>query len=563
MNITFFHWGLHAWVVYSLVGLCMAFVTYKKNLPMTLRSCFYALLGDKIYGVAGDTIDIMSIVSTMFGVCTTLGIGAMTLNSGLNRVNSNIGESTTNQVIIIWVVTAMATTSVITGLKLGIRRLSELCFGLGVFLMLIVLFYDQTWYLLNLYVQSIGYYLQNLLQLGFHTDAFAQLGNAPDRKENPNWLDGWTIFYWGWWISWSPFVGMFIAKISRGRTIKAYINATLTAPIIYSFFWFAIFGGAGLNMERNATLKGINCTMALGGKNATESFAQLFRLSCREKTQMYFDLIQQYGNLGGFLNIISIAAIVLYFVTSSDSGSLVIDCLSANGNPDPPIMQRIFWALTEGACATALLKAGGQTALDTLQTVSIAVGLPYAVIVCLMCVSLWRALRENAGDTDANDSKFNTGLGDVIGILSLNSLKRLIIAIFLPWWPAGYAASKVYRKSAWSYMVPMAVLFYGWVLLEILQVVESGLAYVGWVVLCGFFAYVVGIRLAIRDECAISGSMFEDAMVVIFLYPFAVDQMEKHMIIEERHKKDDSGVCLENKLAVPDVEQSVDQCIRL
>ncbi|XP_028413318.1 uncharacterized protein LOC114536169 [Dendronephthya gigantea] len=552
INITLFHWGIHAWVVYSLVGLCMAFVTYRLDLPMTIRSCFHPLLGDLIYGTIGDVFDIISIVSTMFGVCTTLGLGALTLNSGINRINSDFSESVDNQIIIIWVVTAMATVSVITGLKMGVRRLSEICFCLGVGLMLLVLFYDNTFYLLNLYVQSIGYYLQNFIQIGFHTEAFAQLGNAPDGKQAPEWIDAWTIFYWGWWISWSPFVGMFIARISRGRTIRSYINATLTAPILFSFLWFTIFGGAGLNMEREAALKGINCSDHLGGKNSTEPLGKLFRLSCRGETQMYFDLLQQYGDIAQFLNVLSIIAIVLYFVTSSDSGSLVMDSLAANGNPNPPMVQRIFWAFTEGACATALLKVGGKAALQTLQTVSVAAGLPFAVLVTAMCVSLWRALKMESGVVDRNKAiEFNVSLCDAVLFPSWNNAKRLAIAILAPWLPAGHAAAKLYRKKPLSYMIIMAILFYGWIILEITEVYANGLAYVGWVVLCGFFGYVLGLRSAIREECAISGSILADALTVIFLYPFAVDQLDKHMLIEYRQKKDDpTDICLENKYAI-------------
>ena len=517
----------------------MAVVAYRKDLPMTIRYCFYPLLGDWIYGTVGDVIDILSIVSTMFGVCTTLGLGAMTLNSGINRVNSDFDESVDNQIIIIWVVTAMATISVITGLKVGVRRLSEVCFGLGVALMLIILFYDKTFYLLNLYVQSVGYYLQHFMQLGSHTEAFAQLGNAPDRKQAPEWIDAWTIFYWGWWISWSPFVGMFIAKISRGRTIKSYINATLTAPILFSFLWFTIFGGAGLNMEREAALKGINCSSEYGGTNATKPSGTLFRLSCRGKSQMYFDLLQQYGDIGQFLNVISIAAIVLYFVTSADSGSLVMDSLAANGNPDPPILQRIFWAFTEGACATALLKVGGQAALETLQTVAVAAGLPYAMLISAMCVSLWRALKvEDVHFDPSTIRKFNASLCDVLLFPYWNNVKRFVIAVLAPWLPAGRAAGKVFRKSPLPYMFIMASLFYGWVILEITEVVVHGLAYVGWVVLCGFFVYLMGVRSAIREESAIPGNMIMDGLTVVF-YPFAVDQMEKHMSIEEQQKKND------------------------
>ena len=510
---------------------------------MTIRSCFYPILGDRIFGTVGDIIDIFSVVSTMFGVATSLGFGVMTLNSGLNRVSSSIEENTNNQIIIIWVITCFATISVVSGLKLGIRRLSEICFGLGLFLMLFVFFHDNTWFFLNLYVQSIGYYIQWLIQYAFHTDAFAQLGNAPDGKEEPNWMEDWTIFYWGWWITWSPFVGMFIAKISRGRTVRSFINGTLSAPILYLFLWFTIFGGAGLKMEREAALNGINCTSEFGGTNATEPKDRLFRLSCRADSQMYFDVIQQYGdNLGGFLRIVSLISAVLYFVTSSDSGSLIIDCLSANGNPDPPIVQRIFWAFTEGACATALLKAGGKSALSALQTVSMAAGMLYAVILNLMCVSLWRTMQIEAGDYDTCQSQFSSSLVSVFDSPSFKRFLDILIAIVAPWWPAGRAAGKLYQKHPWRYMVTMAVLFYGWVLMEILEIVEAGLAYVGWVVLCGFFAYLVGIRLAIRDNSGIRSTLAEDAIVVILFYPLAVDQMHQHMLAEEKNKKDDPGL---------------------
>ena len=484
----------------------------------------------------------------MFGVCTTLGLGAMTLNSGVNRVSSNVEESVDNQIIIIWVVTAMATISVITGLKVGVRRLSEVCFGLGVALMLIILFYDKTFYLLNLYVQSIGYYLQNFIQIGFHTEAFAQLGNAPDGRQAPQWIDAWTIFYWGWWISWSPFVGMFIARISRGRTIRSYINATLTAPILFSFLWFTIFGGAGLNMEREAALKGINCSDLLGGTNSTKPLGKLFRLSCRGESQMYFDVLQQYGDIGQFLNVLSLIAIVLYFVTSADSGSLVMDSLAANGNPDPPIVQRIFWAFTEGACATALLKVGGKSALKTIQTVSVAAGLPYALLVTIMCVSLWRALKEEDGVVNPSTNRtFNASLFDILRLPSWNNVVRFLTAVVAPWLPAGRAAGILYRKNPWSHMLIIAVLFYGWVILQVTEIVAKGLAYIGWVVVCGFLTYLVVLRNAIREECAIPGSVIADGIVVI-LYPFAVDQLDKHMLIEEQQKKDDpKGTCFENK----------------
>ncbi|XP_046852044.1 glycine betaine transporter 1-like isoform X1 [Xenia sp. Carnegie-2017] len=407
INLTLYHWGIHGWVVYTLVGLTMGIMSHRKGLPMTIRSCFYPLLGDRIFGWIGDIIEIPAIVSTMFGLCASLGAGALTMNSGLNLLIGAIKVSKSSQIIIIWVITAFATISVVSGLKLGIRRLSEICFALGIFIMLIILFCGKTFFLLNLFVQSIGYYIQNVIQLGFHTDAFAQVNNAPDEKENPEWMRGWTIAYWGWWISWSPFVGMFIAKISKGRTIRNYIISTLVAPIIFTFLWFVVVGGSGIDMEREAASRGIECSARFGGRNSNQPNNTLYRLSCQPQRQMYFDMIQQYGDVGKFLRVLSLISILLYFVTSSDSGSLVIDCLSANGSPDPPVAQRVFWALTEGAAATALVTVGGEKAVDAVLAAAVASGLPFTPVLFLLCVSLWRILKSEFGDIKGDENEFH------------------------------------------------------------------------------------------------------------------------------------------------------------
>ena len=518
-----------------------------------MRSCFYPLLGDKIFGVLGDAVDILSIVATMFGVCTSLGVGAIQFNGGLRRLNSNIKDTITNQIIVIWGITALATISVITGIKVGIRRLSEICFAVGMFIMLVVFFYDDTWYLLNVYVQSIGYYLQWIVQLGFHTDAFAQLGNAPDGKEAPGWMNDWTIFYWGWWIAWSPFVGMFIAKISKGRTIKEFINNTLTIPIIYAFLWFAIMGGAGIKMERNAAIAGVTCNSTLGGTGALESFDGLYRLSCRGKNDMFFDLIRSYGVSTGFKDFMSVMALVgilLYFVTSSDSGSLVIDCLAANGSPEPPVIQRIFWALTEGACASVLLKTGGAKALTALQSLSIVTGLLYTMILNLMCVALWRAFKMELGDLDPHGPQFFSSILDSVFHPSLKRGGRLLVAIFAPWVSMGKAAGKLYGGKTWGYMLAIAVPFYLWILLELLQVLEPGLAYIGWAVLFGFIAYGTGIRANMRAKYDINGNMFEDFFAVLLMYPLAAVQMEEHMEIAAMVQNGDAELGVSNDCRV-------------
>ena len=543
MNLTFFHWGVHGWIVYVVVGLLLAFVCYRQGLPMTVRSCFYPLIGDKIYGWMGDVIDILSVVGTMFGVCTSLGLGAIQLNTGIHRLNKDIEISTTNQIIIIWCVTACATVSVITGLKLGIRRLSEICFSIGMLLMLVVFFYDDTWYLLNLYVQSTGYYLQWIIQLGFHTDAFAQMGNSQDNKEVVNWMNDWTIFYWGWWIAWSPFVGMFIAKISRGRTIKQFINGTMTAPIVYSFMWLTIFGGAGIKMERLAFHANVTCDSALGGATSTEGFHKLYRLSCRSKDDMWFDVVGQYGDIGVVLSVVSLAGIILYFVTSSDSGSLVIDCLSANGDPDPPILQRVFWALTEGATATALLFAGGPKALTALQTVSIAAGVPYTILLCFMCVALWRAVHIEAGVLDPNGPAFTVDLLEVFTNPTSKSIGKVIIALFCPWYPMGMAAWRLNdcKGTTISYYLSLAIPFYLWVIGMALEPAVEGLSYLAWGVLFAFFAYGTAIRIGIREKYGINGNMVEDFFAVMLLYPFAAYQMDHHMTDPPHLPIDESG----------------------
>lgn len=526
-----FHWGMHAWVVYVLVGLLLAFMSHRHGHPMTIRSCFYPLIGDNVYGLTGDLIDTLSVVGTMFGVCTSLGLGVITVNSGLHRLTSHIDEDQTTRIIIIWVITAMATISVVSGLKVGIRRLSEVCFCLGMFLMLFVFFRGDTWYFLNIYVQSIGYYFQYVIELSFHTEAYAQEGNAPDGKENPKWMEEWTIFYWGWWISWSPYVGMFIAKISRGRTIRNYLMCTMTAPIFYTFLWFSIFGGAGLVMEKEAAVSGINCSSVLGGKHAEESYQGMYRLSCRTRAQMFFDLMQSYNDkLTPFLYVLSLASVTLYFVTSSDSGSLVIDCLSANGSHDPPMIQRVFWAVTEGACATGLLVAGGSDALTALQAVSIAAGLPYTVIVCFMCVALWKALTYET-KPDKKCATFFSGLFHTLSHpRSLKKLLDLVIALVTPWFPAGRASAKVSGRKVYAPMITMAVLYNTFILLIVLQKLETDIAYIGWVVLMGYFAYVAAIRAKVRRVCQIEGNMFKDLLVVMMLHPFAVDQLYRQML---------------------------------
>ncbi|XP_012556512.1 glycine betaine transporter 1 isoform X1 [Hydra vulgaris] len=540
INLTFFHWGIHSWIVYVIIGLLLGILSYRRGLPLTMRTCLYPIIGDKIFGIMGDLIDTLCIICTMFGVCTSLGLGATQLNNGIHRINPKINESISVQIIIIWCVTACATLSVVSGVKFGIRRLSELCFGMGSFIMAIIFFADNTSYLLNLFVQSIGYYLQWLIQVGFHTEAFAQLGNAPDKKEAPKWIDTWTIFYWGWWVSWSPFVGMFIAKISRGRKIKDFIFYTLTVPTIYSLIWMTVFGGVGIQFENKAENKGMNCSMYYLPINNTFKYKtrqmELFgiygttMLSCRGTSDMWFDVMNMYGDIGMALSILSLFAIVLYFVTSSDSGSLVIDCLSANGSLNPPIVQRIFWSLTEGATATALLVAGGKDSLEALQTVSVACGLPITIFLNWACVSLWRALREEAGEIELLQGRWQ------LSMWSLNNKQRVlksIISLFFPWYYLSRTKMKIENKKLLRYTLLYGILyatpFYISALLLLAGSKFIGMKYIAYAVLLFFCIFCGFLRGDVRERYNIEGDMIEDTFSFVLVYPIAIMQIHEQV----------------------------------
>lgn len=362
MGITYFHWGLHAWGIYALVGLSLAFFTFNRGLPLTMRSVFYPLLGEKIYGWAGNAIDILAVAATLFGLATSLGFGVQQVNAGLNFL-IGLPDNVFIQVALIALITGFATVSVVAGLDGGVRRLSEWNIYLAAAFLLFVLVAGPTLFILGSFVQSIGYYLGLLPVLSFWTETF----------ENTNWQNSWTVFYWGWWISWSPFVGIFIARISKGRTVREFILGVLLLPTLLTFLWLSAFGSSALYLELN----GIgNLVEAVNDNVATALFVML---------QAY--PLTAIGSLVGVL------LVVTFFVTSSDSGSLVVDNLTSGGKLDSPVPQRVFWAITEGVVAAVLLLGGGLTAL---QTASITTGLPFAIVLLIMCYSLYRGLAEES-----------------------------------------------------------------------------------------------------------------------------------------------------------------------
>ncbi|HSM26494.1 MAG TPA: choline BCCT transporter BetT [Thioalkalivibrio sp.] len=363
MRITFFHWGMHAWAIYAVVALSLAYFAFRHDLPLTIRSSLYPLIGDRIYGPIGHTVDIFAVLGTIFGVATSLGFGVIQINSGLEYL-FGVPNNLLVQVVLITVITAIATLSVGLGLDAGIRRISVLNMVLAGGLLAFVLVAGPTVYLLQTLVQNTGNYLTNLMHMTFNLYAY----------EPNEWIGGWTLFYWGWWIAWAPFVGMFIARVSRGRTIREFIVGVLLVPLGFTLMWMTFFGNTALHMIM------------------VQGFTELADAVAADTSVALFQFFEHLP-LSSITALIATLLVVTFFVTSSDSGSLVVDILTSGGRDDSPTWQRIFWAIVEGVVAASLLVAGG---LAALQTATIASALPFTIVMILMCWGLLSALNVEA-----------------------------------------------------------------------------------------------------------------------------------------------------------------------
>ena len=366
MTLTFHHWGLGPWAVYAVLGLSLAYFGFRHDLPLTVRSALYPLIGDRIHGPIGNIVDIAAVLGTMIGVAVSLGLGVMQVNAGLGYA-FGVEQSVTVQVILIAVITLAATISVVTGLDKGIRILSQTNLLLAGALLIFVAAAGPTLLLVSAYFENLGGYVANFVDVLFWSGAYAG-------EDTSAWLEGWTIFYWAWWISWSPFVGMFIARISRGRTIREFIMGVLLVPSLVSFLWFTVMGNTAINAELTGAID------IIGPAFEDSSFAMFAMLDGLP--------------LAGITTIVAMFVIVFFFVTSSDSGSFVIDMLTSGGNPDPPVATRVFWAVSEGLVAAVLLIAGGgAAALNALQAGAVATGLPFTVVLLFVVAGIIKGLR--------------------------------------------------------------------------------------------------------------------------------------------------------------------------
>ncbi|MGB2201579.1 MAG: BCCT family transporter [Pseudooceanicola atlanticus] len=356
MAATIFHWGLHPWAIYAVVALALALFSYNKGLPLTIRSAFYPILGDRVWGWWGHIIDTLAVFATLFGLATSLGFGATQANAGLNEL-FGVPVGPTTEVILISAITAVALISVVRGLDGGVKILSEINMGLAALLLLFVLFAGPTIAILTGFVDYLGAYLQYLPAL-----------SNPVGREDVNFSQGWTSFYWAWWISWSPFVGMFIARVSRGRSVREFVICVLLIPSLVCVLWMSVFGGVAIQQ------------VVQDGYTAAQDAPLELKL---------FKMLDMLP-LTGITSFIGIVLVIVFFVTSSDSGSLVIDTITAGGKVDAPVPQRVFWCIFEGAVAIVLLLSAG--GLSSLQSMVISTGLPFTIVLLIMCFAIYRGL---------------------------------------------------------------------------------------------------------------------------------------------------------------------------
>lgn len=363
LRLTFFHWGLNGWAIFSFVALVLGYFSYRRHLPLTIRSSLHPLLGYRKKGLIGDGVDVLAIFGTVFGIATTLGLGVQQMNSGLGEV-FGMDSSTRLQLIIMGVIVAVATLSLVSGVQRGVRLLSEANFWLSIAFVLFLLVLGPTQYLIGITIEAAGDYLQNLLVMSFHTNV----------TRGDDWQAQWTVFYWGWWLSWSPFVGMFIARISRGRTFREFVAGVLLVPTGITMIWLGLLGGTALHHE------------LFGGGGIVEA------VNADVASALFITVAAM--DLGVYGSIASVALLVListYLITSANAGTLVVTTILSNGDPEPPVVHRVIWGIILGLLTGVLLLAGG---LEVLQSAVILAALPFSLVILAMVAGLMRSLSE-------------------------------------------------------------------------------------------------------------------------------------------------------------------------
>jgi len=613
--ITLYHWGFAAWSPYLVLAMSAGLASYSFGLPLTVRSSFYPLIGNYCWGWMGDLIDSWAIVMTVAGICTSLGLGAIQMSVGLEMLGwvEEVGDNPeVLYVAIVWVVTAFATLSVISGLNVGIRILSKAGFLLGCLILFLCFTMEKSYYLLNVIVQSTGDYLQwCIFQVPFYTDAFAGLkegeGRASDGKSAPaEWMGWWTVFYMAWWVSWSCFVGIFIARISKNRRLRSVILGCVICPTAYAILWFGVFGGIGIRQARQAaelqalgethygssdyfqssgsencydvpqsdvvvngtttvftnTLPGVTPVCSFDSSNSESAWFNVMN------SFSYPNLDGSFAGFGQFMSGISVIALAIYFITSSDSGSLVVDTLASNGSEKHHWVQRVFWAFTEGAVATGLLLAGGNDALRSLQAASIVFGLPFNLFLIFMCygiVKMCRTLEARGNDegiTDARrilpDKDWTLPLcGGVFNVMEYvlsfgriseemqgfgvvpdsREVTGFFFNLLLPFVSLNtiYGALDpgnhryIHRVLATSVYT---LLFLAWIALFICGTINKGFTAFAWTAFFANSCILTSLRMDVRSKFGLDGNIAGD-FIASFLYPQGLLQMQIQILGED------------------------------
>lgn len=609
--ITLYHWGFAGWSPYLTVAIASALASYKFGLPLTIRSTFYPILGDYCWGWMGDVIDGYSIVMTVAGVCTSLGLGAIQIVAGLQDlqwVDPEREDLVPVFVILIWIITLFATISVVSGLKNGIKILANIGFWLGNFIMFFCFAMEKTGYLLNLFVQTTGTYLQyNIFKLPFWTDAFGELepgeGRAIDGNASAQWFIGaWTVFYMAWWVAWACFVGMFIARISKNRTIREVVVAVFICPTVYSILWFSFMGGIGLRQARQALeleqigeqsfgdpayflAPGMDFCYDVPQEDVVVNGTTVFTNNllgitpvCQfdrgNDSQSWFNVMNsftypggEFGGFGRFLSVITIFTLAIYFITSSDSGSLVVDTLASNGESENHHwIQRIFWAVTEGAVACALIVAGGNSALRALQTASIVFGLPFNLFLFVMCLTIKQMC--DSIEREQNPEKLDPALmlpkkkeswsmplfGGVFNIFEYifslfccvhesrkekgmhlptsNQTTQFFAALFFPFVSVyvicmSPVIDTKQNKKVFSALITLVYtgLFIAWIVVFGMGTINEGFVALGWTLFFANAIILTGLRRSFRDALGYPGNVAGDMLASSFFYPQCLCQM--------------------------------------
>ena len=396
MQLTFFHWGLHPWAIFCITALALAYFSYRKGLPFSLRSILYPIIGDRIYGPIGHVVDIFTIVITAFGIAQSLGMSALQINTGLSQV-FGIDNGLSNQLLLLGVLCTIATYSAVTGVNKGMKYLSNLNMLLALSLVVILIVIGPTRYILHTLLETTGNYTQNIIGMSLWSDA----------QKDGGWQNWWTAYYWPWWMTWAPFVGMFVARISKGRTIRELIGGVLLVPTLITAIWMSVVGGSALKVEQDArnTYEAQAIALVEAGQPAQESFigGPVVEAVQLDATFALFTMFDSIGGdlIGQILSILACVLLATFLITSADSGTYVLCFLDAEGAQTSPKSMRIVWGVLIAIIAGGLLYAGG---LKAMQTASIIAGFPISIFLFIMCITLFKSLNKEANKIEAHNT---------------------------------------------------------------------------------------------------------------------------------------------------------------